>query len=71
MLPQEAAYGTYHIQNILFNDREDISLFLSLKGKANEEKKLEEVEEKDRKKNKQDLEKRLDSTRKYPARTKC
>lgn len=35
MLPQEAAYETYNIRNILFNDRGDISLTLSPREKAN------------------------------------
>lgn len=35
MLPQEAAYETYNIHNILFNDRGDISLTLSPREKAN------------------------------------
>lgn len=56
MLPQEAAYESYNIQNILFNDREDMSLFLSSRGNVNKENILKEVEGKgQRKTEEQDL----------------
>lgn len=56
MFPQEAAYESYNIQNILFNDREDMSLFLSSRGNANKGNKLEEAEGKgQRKTEEQDL----------------
>ena len=35
MLPQEMAYESHRVQNILFNDRKDVSPFLSSGEKAN------------------------------------
>lgn len=52
MFPCKAAYETSNIQNILFKDREDISLFLSSRGRNNKENKLEEAAEKGREKTK-------------------
>ena len=56
MLPQETAYESHRVQNILFNDRKDVSLFLSSREKANKEDKLKELGGKGQRKNKeQDL----------------
>lgn len=56
MLPQEAPYESYRVQNILFHDREEVNLFLSSRQKATKKDKLEEVGRKGQTENKeQDL----------------
>lgn len=55
MLPQDAPYESYRVQNILFHDREDVNLFLSSRQKPTKKDKLEEVGRKGQTENKQDL----------------
>lgn len=48
MLPKEVAYERHRGQNIFFNDREDLSLFLSSREKAKKRTNQRELREKDR-----------------------